>query len=119
MAQPKRRDAQIAGNREAKAIASTPVTRSSSGGDHFEVLHYSAIRRASDGARPTPDQALRSRPIESAMWRTTMNALAFLLGARALDVARSRRSAIPSVPEAELPPIASTEETAAAWRRWA
>lgn len=46
-----------------------------------------------------------------------MHALAFLLGSRALDLphgsnpARQRRDDVP-------PPIASTPETAAAWRRW-
>jgi hypothetical protein len=46
-----------------------------------------------------------------------MHALAFLLGSRALDVARS--SAPAQRPRDEvLPPIASTPETAAAWRRW-
>jgi hypothetical protein len=46
-----------------------------------------------------------------------MHALAFLLGSRALDVARSSTPAQRSRDEV-LPPIASTPETAAAWRRW-
>ena len=46
-----------------------------------------------------------------------MNALAFLLGSRALDLARRTNSAAPE-PEAPLGPIASTPATAAAWRRW-
>jgi hypothetical protein len=48
-----------------------------------------------------------------------MKALAYLMGARALDLARDRSSASPPVPEGSLGPIASTEETAGAWRRWA
>jgi hypothetical protein len=48
-----------------------------------------------------------------------MKALAYLLGAQALDLARDRRSAAPPVPAVEFEPIASTEQTAAAWRRWA
>lgn len=47
-----------------------------------------------------------------------MRALAYLLGARALDVARetgTRRT----VPEVPMDPLATTEETASAWRRWA
>jgi hypothetical protein len=46
-----------------------------------------------------------------------MHALAFLLGSRALDLARSA-SAGPRPREEALGPIASTPETAAAWRRW-
>ena len=46
-----------------------------------------------------------------------MHALGFLLGSRALDLARrSERGVRP--PEVVLGPIASTPETAAAWRRW-
>jgi hypothetical protein len=48
-----------------------------------------------------------------------MNALAYLLGARGLDGARSRKSVSSPMPEEELAPIASTAESAAAWRRWA
>jgi hypothetical protein len=46
-----------------------------------------------------------------------MHPLALFLGARALDLSRPRDVAPPSVDE-HLPPIASTAETAAAWRRW-
>jgi hypothetical protein len=46
-----------------------------------------------------------------------MHALAFLLGSRALDLARSSNAGRPPR-EVELGPIASTPETAAAWRRW-
>ena len=48
-----------------------------------------------------------------------MRALAYLIGARALDVARDadgQRGRLQ--PEADLGPIATTAETAAAWRRW-
>jgi hypothetical protein len=48
-----------------------------------------------------------------------MNALAFLLGARALGLARHRGPAGKPIAQLDLPPIASTEETAMAWRRWA
>jgi len=48
-----------------------------------------------------------------------MKALAYLLGARALHLARDRGSATRPIPERESAPIALTEETAAAWRRWA
>jgi hypothetical protein len=48
-----------------------------------------------------------------------MKPLAFLLGAQALDLASSRSDHRPAGPEPELPPLASTPETAAAWRRWA
>ena len=47
-----------------------------------------------------------------------MRALAYLLGARALDIARDAGSAQRSVPEAPLGPLATTPETASAWRRW-
>jgi hypothetical protein len=50
---------------------------------------------------------------------THMRALAYLIGARALDIARD---AEPErgwpLPEGEPGPIATTAETAAAWRRW-
>jgi hypothetical protein len=46
-----------------------------------------------------------------------MHALAFLLGSRALAVARSSNAGRPPREE-PLGPIASTPETAAAWRRW-
>jgi hypothetical protein len=46
-----------------------------------------------------------------------MHALGFLLGSRALDLARSSNAG--RLPREEpLGPIASTRETAAAWRRW-
>ena len=47
-----------------------------------------------------------------------MRALAYLLGARALDIARDTgpRRTVPDVP---MGPIATTAETASAWRRWA
>jgi hypothetical protein len=48
-----------------------------------------------------------------------MNALAYLLGARALDIARTSGSAKPAVSEAALEPLATTDEARAAWRRWA
>jgi hypothetical protein len=47
-----------------------------------------------------------------------MKSLAHLLGANALAVARDHQPTR-AVPEPELLPIASTLETAAAWRRWA
>ena len=47
-----------------------------------------------------------------------MNALAYLRGARALDVARNAESPRRSVPESPLGPLATTQETAAAWHRW-
>lgn len=47
-----------------------------------------------------------------------MKALVYLLGARALDVARERDDILPRTAE-ELPgPLATTDATAAAWRRW-
>jgi hypothetical protein len=46
-----------------------------------------------------------------------MHALAFLLGSRALDTARDANGSRPRRDET-LPPIASTPEKAAAWRRW-
>ena len=48
-----------------------------------------------------------------------MRALAYLLGARALDAAREGETGI-HWPKFEEPlgPIASTQATAAAWRRW-
>jgi len=47
-----------------------------------------------------------------------MKALVYLLGARALDVARERDDIAPRIAE-ELPgPLATTDATAAAWRRW-
>ena len=46
-----------------------------------------------------------------------MHALAFLLGSRALDLAYSSNAGRPPREEGR-GPIASTPETAAAWRRW-
>ena len=48
-----------------------------------------------------------------------MKALAYLLGARAMDVAGSAASVRRRLPEAPLGPLATTTETASAWRRWA
>jgi len=48
-----------------------------------------------------------------------MRALVYLLGARALDAAHDAGSLPRPVPEVPLGPLASTPETAAAWRRWA
>ena len=49
-----------------------------------------------------------------------MRTLAYLLGSRALDLALARSDgAIRPGPEPVLPPLATTPETAAAWRRWA
>ena len=48
-----------------------------------------------------------------------MKALAYLLGARALDVARDADSGIRwPKPDERLEPLATTEASAAAWRRW-
>ena len=47
-----------------------------------------------------------------------MKALAYLMGARALDLARDRSSAGRPIPEIPPGPIASTDETASDWRRW-
>ena len=48
-----------------------------------------------------------------------MRALAYLLGARALDAAREAEPGIRwPKPQEPLGPIATTEATAAAWRRW-
>jgi hypothetical protein len=47
-----------------------------------------------------------------------MKALVYLLGARALDVARERDDILTRTAE-ELPgPLATTDAAAAAWRRW-
>jgi hypothetical protein len=48
-----------------------------------------------------------------------MRALAYLLGARALDIARDAGSAQRPVPDVPMGPLASTQETASAWHRWA
>ena len=47
-----------------------------------------------------------------------MKALVYLLGAHALTEANDR-AARRQVPDATLPPLATTPETAGAWRRWA
>ena len=47
-----------------------------------------------------------------------MRALAYLLGARALDIARDAGSTQRPVQEVPLGPLATTPETASAWRRW-
>ncbi|HKG57985.1 MAG TPA: hypothetical protein VKA85_12125 [Candidatus Limnocylindrales bacterium] len=47
-----------------------------------------------------------------------MRVLGYLLSAVVLDGSRAGRPAVPE-PAEGLPPIATTEETAAAWRRWA
>ena len=46
-----------------------------------------------------------------------MNALAFLLGSRAFEIARANEPA-PEIRDEPLPPMATTPATAAAWRRW-
>lgn len=48
-----------------------------------------------------------------------MKALAYLLGIRALAVANEQHPTGRGAAEPALPPIASTPETAGAWRRWA
>jgi hypothetical protein len=48
-----------------------------------------------------------------------MRAIAYLLGARALDAARDAGSGERPVPDLPPGPIATTPETASAWRRWA
>jgi hypothetical protein len=48
-----------------------------------------------------------------------MKALAYLLGARAMDVAGNAASVERRLPEPPLGPLATTPETASAWRRWA
>jgi hypothetical protein len=48
-----------------------------------------------------------------------MKVLAYLLGSQALDVATASQPAAGRSPEPDLPPIASTPETAKAWREWA
>jgi hypothetical protein len=47
-----------------------------------------------------------------------MKTLAFLLGSRALDAAFAASHPRP-IAEPDLPPLATTPETAGAWRRWA
>jgi hypothetical protein len=47
-----------------------------------------------------------------------MRALAFLLGARAIDMA-TQHGRRPDDGEPDLPPFATTPEQARAWRRWA
>jgi hypothetical protein len=47
-----------------------------------------------------------------------MKALAFLMGSRALDTALAAGDRRP-LPEPALAPMATTPETAGAWRRWA
>src|SRR4029079_17770031 len=71
---------------------------------------------------PTPRESRLSRtPAERAgcLGRTTMKALAYLLGARALGIARTSGSSEPAGSEAALEPLATTDEARAAWRRWA
>lgn len=48
-----------------------------------------------------------------------MKAMAYLLGIRALAVASEQHPTGRGPAEPALPPIASTPETAGAWRRWA
>jgi hypothetical protein len=49
-----------------------------------------------------------------------MRTLAYLLGSRSLDLALGRsETAVRREPEPDLPPLATTAESAAAWRRWA
>ena len=47
-----------------------------------------------------------------------MKTLAFLLGSRPLDAAFAASNHRP-IAEPDLPPLATTPETAGAWRRWA
>jgi hypothetical protein len=48
-----------------------------------------------------------------------MRALIYLLGARALDLARENGDLRPRIADEYPGPIATTPETAASWRRWA
>jgi hypothetical protein len=47
-----------------------------------------------------------------------MHALAYLLGVRAIEASRADRRPTTEAPDESLPPMATTDETAAAWRRW-
>lgn len=47
-----------------------------------------------------------------------MKALVYLLGARALDIAQERDDSRPRIAEQAPGPLATTDATAAAWRRW-
>ena len=47
-----------------------------------------------------------------------MKALVYLLGARALDIEQERDDARPRIAEQAPGPLATTDATAAAWRRW-
>lgn len=47
-----------------------------------------------------------------------MKALVYLLGARALDLAQERDDVRPQITEEMPGPLATTDATAAAWRRW-
>jgi hypothetical protein len=47
-----------------------------------------------------------------------MKALIYLLGARALDLARERDDTRPRIAEVLPGPLATTTGTAAAWRQW-
>ena len=47
-----------------------------------------------------------------------MKALIYLLGARTLDSTRDRLRLGPGGPEASLGPLATTDATRLAWRRW-
>lgn len=48
-----------------------------------------------------------------------MRPLAYLLGSRAIDVAAESTPSARRIGDEPLPPIATTPETAAAWRAWA
>ena len=47
-----------------------------------------------------------------------MKALVYLLGARALDIEQERDDARSKIAEQASGPLATTDATAAAWRRW-
>src|ERR1700704_2881409 len=71
--------------------------------------------QARAGARVSPQR----RQHGGDTGETNMRALAYLIGARALDVARDADGERGGPgPEPDPGPIATTAETAAAWRRW-
>jgi hypothetical protein len=78
------------------------------------------MRRRPDGDDRRVDESLPDdRAPARRQRRETMKALAYLLAVPFLDLAGDVGSRAGARQEAESPILASTPETAAAWRRWA
>jgi hypothetical protein len=78
------------------------------------------MRSRPDGGGPAIDQSLvKAGRLPGDSGDETMKALASLLAMHFLDLASERGPRPAPGPEPALPPLATTPQTAVAWRRWA